>query len=66
MEYADVEKWEMGREDVIVQRSLKSGTFAELSIAFLRLSNREVVVKKLKGLFIKVIKMKLVLSNMLN
>lgn len=66
MEYADVEKWEMDREDVIVQRSLKSGTFAELSIAFLRLSNREVVVKKLKGLFIKVIKMKLVLSNMLN
>lgn len=66
MEYGDVDKWEIAREDVVLQRSLKSGTFAELSIATLRSSNREVVAKMLKGLFRKIRVLKSVLLNMLH
>jgi len=49
MDYGDVDKWEIPRDDVILQRSLKSGSFADISIATIRPSNKEVVAKMLKG-----------------
>ncbi|XP_053373171.1 uncharacterized protein LOC128546533 [Mercenaria mercenaria] len=48
MDFKDIQNWQMGRDDVIFERLLKSGNFADIYHAKLRSTNTTVVAKTLK------------------
>jgi len=49
MDYDNTDKWQITRNDVILQATLKSGSFADIKLATMRSSNKEVVAKLLKS-----------------
>ena len=48
MDYDNTDSWQIERDDIILQATLKSGSFADIKLATMRSSNKKMVAKLLK------------------
>ena len=48
MDYDNTDSWQIERDDIILQATLKSGSFADIKLATMRSTNKKVVAKLLK------------------